>query len=215
MRHSLPTLALAAALGSASPLLAAFDGAFHLVDDLTPAALYTLDNEVSTLGAWSVNFQPAECGSSFIDTTLAPASVNFGSSTPHAETFSESVTSLFIEFAQDDYVSFTLDLIHQGEGAFSAALGIYLDGSALYSLTDLATTETPVWTYNLGFSVASGQTLEFRSTTISAGTASFASTCATLSNFTVASAIPEPAAFATLLGLAALGLTGRRRRADA
>jgi hypothetical protein len=191
---------------------AAFDGPFALVDATSPAGVYTDANEISTLGAWSAGFFAAECGTSFIDTRHAPESVTLGASTARLDGFSESFSSLFIEFAQDDYVSFTVDVINQGEDSFAAGLEIYLDGDALYSLTELSTAETPVWSYNLGFSVSSGQTLEFRATTISSGTSSFASNCSTISQFALASAIPEPAAAATLVGLAALGLAGRRRR---
>lgn len=186
---------------------AAFDGDFALVDGDSPAGYYTVASDVATLGNWSVGFFPSETGASHIDTAQAPASVTLGTSAQAApDGFEASTTTLFIELPLDGHVSFTIQVASTGSGDFYAGAEIYLSGVQLYSLTE------PGATYSLDFDAFSGETLEFRSVVL-AGSASFASNTTTLSNFTVtAAAIPEPAAFASLLGLAVLGFASRRRR---
>lgn len=206
--RSAPLAALAAPL-LASTALAAFDGDFALVDSGSPAGYYTLASDVSTLGRWSVGFFPAEGGSSFVDTTLAPSSVTLGASLQGEMCeFGEGETVLFIDIPHDGRVSFTIQVANSGAGDFLAGAEIYLSGVALYALTE------PGATYVLDFDAFSGETLEFRSVVIAAGTASFASNTTTISNFTLAvSAIPEPSAFASLAGLVILGGVATRRRA--
>lgn len=213
MRLPTSTFTLAA-LTAAAPFLAssafaAFDGDFALVDATTPAGYYTLASDVPSLGNWSVGFFPAETGSSFVDTTGAPASVTLGAQSGVSTSFVEGTTVLFIDLPQDGYVSFTIEVSNSGAGDFYAGAEIYLSGVALYALTE------PSATYTLGFDAFSGETLEFRSAVISAGTASFATNSTVVSGFSFTpSAVPEPAAFASFAGLAALGCAGRRRRAS-
>lgn len=212
MRHvSLLLLGIVAALALPLSSRAAFEGDFVLVDDLTPAGLYDFDSGVATLGAWNVGFFPSDNGDTFVNTTGAPSCVTLGSETGFVEEYEESTTVLFIDMPEDGHVSFTVQVNNQGDGSFSSAFEIYLSGEALYFLTDEGVT-----TYTLGFDVFTGDTLEFRSVSLSAGTASFATNTSTVSNFVyvAASAIPEPATFASLLGLGALGFAGRRRRAS-
>lgn len=212
MRPSALLLRGLAALASAalvSPAFAAFDGDFALADAGSPAGYYTLASDVSTLGHWSVGFFPAERGASFVDTTLAPASVTFGASVQGEMCdFDEGATVLFIDLPQDGHVSFTVQVANAGAGDFYAGAEIYLSGVALYALTE------PGATYVLDFDGFSGETLEFRSVVIGAGTASFASNTTRISNFDLsASAIPEPSTFAAVAGLAILGGVATRRRA--
>lgn len=212
MRALTPLSLAPAALATAALLVpsaqAAFDGDFSLVDADNPAGYYTIASDVATLGNWAVGFFPAESGTSAIDTTQAPSSVTLGSSAQAGMcAFEDGSTVLFIELPTDGHVSFTIQVSNAGSGDFYAGAEIYLSGVALYALTE------PGATYSLDFDAFSGETLEFRSVVI-AGGASFASNSTTISNFTVtASAIPEPAAFASLLGLAILGFAVRRRRA--
>lgn len=211
MRHFtlLPALGLAALLAPAGPdALAAFDGDFYIVDGLTPPAVYTFDSAVATLGAWSVGFFPSEFGESFIDTRPAPDCVILGSSTGVGEDFAESETLMFIELPEDGFVSFAVEVNNIGTEAYAAAFEIYLAGEALYFFT-----EPGARTYHLGFDVLGGQTLEFRSYSLSSGAGAFAANASTLAQFSFEpSAIPEPASAAALAGLAILGGVGVRRR---
>lgn len=208
MRFSTSALAALAA----SPLLlvparAAFEGDFALVDGDSPAGYYTFDSNVSQLARWSVGFFPAEGGTSFIDTGAAPGSVTFGATTVGSEDFTEGTTTLFIELPSDGHGSFTIQVANDGADDFYAGAEIFLSGVALYALTE------PGATYTLEFDAFSGETLEFRSIVISAGQSSYASNQTIISNFTYSSsAIPEPSAFASLAGLAALCGTACRRR---
>ena len=202
-----------AALLVAAPLLApvaraAFDDEFSLISPATPAGYYTAASGVPALGQWSVTFFPSEAGQSHIDTSAAPTSVTIGSSATSPESVSEeSSTGLFIDIPADGHVSFSIQSINTGAGDHYAGAEIYLSGVALYFLTD------PNAVYVLDFDAFSGETLEFRSVALSTGPA--ASNQAVISNFvfTAASAVPEPSAYAVLLGLGALGFAARRRRA--
>jgi hypothetical protein len=209
MRFS--TSALAAAL-AATPLLvtparAAFEGDFALVDAGSPPGYYTFDSEISQLGRWSAGFFPSEDGTSFIDTTAAPCSVTLGASTVGSPDFTEGATTLFIELPVTGSGTFTIQIANNGAGDYYAGTEIFLSGVALYTLTD------PDGIYTLSFDAFAGETIEFRSIVISAGESSFASNQAIISHFTYPSTeIPEPAAFASLAGLIALGGAACRRR---
>lgn len=201
-------VSLAAAPVLVSTALAAFDEDFALTSAETPAGYYTLASDVPSLGKWSVGFFPSETGSSYVDTTLAPASVTFGAtSSAEAGAFEEGTATLFIDLPQDGHISFTIQVGNSGTGEdLYAGAEIYLSGVALYALTD------PNASYTLNFDAFSGETLEFRSV-VHAGSASFASNTTTISNFTFTpAAIPEPSSAAALLSLAALGIAARRRR---
>lgn len=206
------TLRLSALVAAAAPLLAssalaAFTGDFTLTDLDSPAGYYTPAANVTTLGQWSVSFAPAAGGINFIDTTSAPGSVTLGSTAGAYASVTEGETSLFIEVPQSGRVSFTIQSINSGDGAFGARAEVLLSGVALYALTG------PSESHVLEFDAFSGETIEFRSFVISAGTASFASNTTTISNFTIAaSAIPEPSAFASLAGLFILVGAATRRR---
>jgi hypothetical protein len=210
MRNYLPALAAFAVAGSllASVAHAAFDDEFALVSPTTPAGYYNAASGIPALGQWSATFFPSEAGQSYIDTSAAPASVMIGSAATSPESVSEeSTTGLFIDIPADGHVSFSIQSINTGSGDHYAGAEIYLSGVALYFLTD------PNKEYVLDFDVLGGETLEFRSVALSTGPA--ASNQAVISNFvfTAASAVPEPSAYAVLLGLGALGFSARRRRA--
>jgi hypothetical protein len=211
LQHS---LGLAAGLLSL-PLAAhaAFDGDFAITDAVTPAGFYTLDSfpgeeGITPFGNWSVGFFPSDCGTSYIDTTHAPASVTLGSGTPSGEGFFESQTVMIVEMPCDGFVSFTLNVCNNTVNGL-AGLELVISGEVQYFLTDAS------FSGPFGFHLASGETLEFRSTSLSSGTGSHASNVSTISDFVfTASVIPEPATFGALLGLAALGFAGRRRRSE-
>jgi len=208
MRHSLPSLAV---LALAAPLLApsaraAFEDDFSLVSPSTPAGYYTFASGVPALGQWSVGFFPSDTGQSHVDTGAAPAAVSFGASaTGEMCLVEESTTVIFVELPADGHVSFTIQATNTGSGDFYAGAEIYLSGVALYALTD------PNVVHVLEFDAFSGETLEFRSVAISGGTTASNQTVVSNFTFTAASAIPEPSAYAALLGLVALGLVARRR----
>ena len=209
MRDSLLPLASLAAASSllVSPARAAFEDEFALVDSTALAGYYTAASGVSGLGQWSVSFFPAENGLAFVDTNAAPASVTLGASTSETTgTVEDSTTVLFIDLPADGHVSFTIQATNTGTGDFYATAEVYLSGVVLYALTD------PNVTYVLDFDAFGGETLEFRTVAL-AGDGSTASNSTVISNFTLASAIPEPSAYTVLIGLAALGLAARRRRA--
>ena len=215
MRHFIyaPVL-VGSALAFAPAAHAAFDGDFSLVGVDSPAGYYTAATEVYTLGNWAAAFFPSESGASFVDTTDAPASVTLGADAGPSADLEESTTVLLIEIPESGYVSFTVHVTNDSEGDAAARFEILLSGLGLYSMTDADETHTIGFsTDDPAFDALSGRTLEFRSVTLSAGTESFATNTATISNFTFTpAAIPEPSAFAGFLGLAALGLSGRRRR---
>ncbi len=206
------TAAFAAAL-LALPLAAhaAFDGDFAITDVTTPAGIYTLDSFAGATGAvtfaqWSVTFGPSLDGTSYLDTTLAPQSITFGTGTPSQEGFFESKISLIVEVPCDGFVSFNFETENASKDGL-ASFAVYLSGELQYILTDAHKQG------GSGFQVSAGDTLEFRSATLSSGTNSFATNVTTISDFVfTVSVIPEPATAGLLLGLAAMGLTGRRRR---
>lgn len=194
---------------------AAFVGDFAITDATNPAGFHTVlsfDEEIdAALGVWAVGLFPSAGGASFIDTTHAPASVTLGAATPAMDDFVMGETLMIVEIPEEGFVSFSIQVCNEVAGNGYAGLEIYLSGEALYALT-----EPGVSTYELGFHVASGETLEFRAVSLSSGVEAHASNLATISEFLfVASAIPEPAAFGALIGVAALGLAGRRRRPGA
>lgn len=207
MRTSLLSLVFAAASLLVSPARAAFEDEFSLVDPSTPVGYYTATSGVSNLGQWSAAFFPAENGLTFIDTSSAPASVTVGASASETTgTVEDSTTVLFIDLPADGHVSFTIQAANTGTGDFYAAAEVYLSGVVLYALTD------PNVAYVLDFDAFGGETLEFRSVAL-AGDGSTAANSTVISNFTLASAIPEPSAYTALVGLAVLGLATRRRPA--
>lgn len=186
---------------------AAFEDNFALVGPESPAGFYTVAHDVYLLGSWSAIFSPAEGGQSFIDTTNAPASATIASSSAATEDYAASETVMFIEMPLGGHVSFTIDVFNDATAGAYAQLEIYISGETYY-LTEAGSTP-----HQLGFDIQAGDTLEFRSVSVSIVPGASASNIATLSNFAfVASAIPEPSSFAMLAGLVALGFVGRRRR---
>jgi hypothetical protein len=204
----------------ALPLAAgAFTGDFAITDPSSPAGFYNVFSfdagTTPTLGQWTAGFSPSVGGNSFIDTTHAPTIVTFGSATPLTAGFAESGTVFEIDIATDGFLSFTVWACNSGEGEASfAGFEVLLSGEGFYSPAAPMTNpgeETRAFIVE----VAAGQTLRFRSYSIS-GDDAYASNLTTISDFIFStSPIPEPATFGALLGLAALGFAGRRRRVAA
>lgn len=211
MRSFFLTRSLSALL--ALPALAsAFEPPFEIVGPDSPPGRYTLESGVTTLGAWSAGFNPAPGGTSFIDTTAAPASVTLGSSVASSGEFAESFTTLSILVPAAAELRLSVSVLNQGAGDYAAGLEIYLDELPLYSLTAAPAPGNPTPTFDLClFRVEEDQLLEFRSVS-RAGAGSSAASTATISFGPSAAPIPEPSAFAALAGLIVLGQAGLRRR---
>ncbi len=190
----------------------AFEVPFEIIGPDSPPGLYTITSGVTTLGAWSAGFNPAPGGTSFIDTTAAPSSVTLGSSVAPSGEFAESFTTLSILVPAAAELRLTISVLNQGIGSYSAGLEIYLDELPLYSLTAAPTPCDPAPTFSLCLiRVEEDQLLEFRGIS-RAGAGSYAANTATISFGPSVAPIPEPAAFAALAGVFALGQAGLRRR---
>lgn len=199
-----------AALLSLPAAAAAFEPPFEIVGPDSPAGYYTLASNVTTLGAWSAGFNPAPGGTSFVDTSAAPLSITLGSSVAPTGEFSESFTVLSILVPAAAELRLTGSVLNQGLGSYAAGFEIYLDAVPLHSLTAPPAPDGSASAFSLcAISVQEDQLLEFRSIS----RASAGSSAANTTTFTLSSTvIPEPAAFAALAGVFALGLAGLRRR---
>ncbi len=188
----------------------AFETPFEIIGPDSPPNRYTLASGVTTLGAWSAGFNPAPGGASFIDTTAAPSSVTLGSSVSPTGEFAESYTVLSILVPVAAELHLTGSVLNQGLGSFAAGFEIYLDAVPLHSLTAPPAPDGSASAFSLcAISVQEDQLLEFRSISRAGAGSSAASTTTFTFSSTV---IPEPAAFAALAGVFALGQAGLRRR---